>query len=244
MDLVTEKCRELTKSRWDAERVLPRLGALVDAILEANRHMNLTADGEPDLFWVRHVEDALWTAWLLEDSVGRPGAEDRLLDVGSGAGLPGLVLAILWPEAQIDLLEARRRRADFLKSTAESLGLGRVRVLEGRAETLAHQDDHREKYNVVTARAVAPMPTLLELTLPFARLGGVVAAVKSADAQEELRSARTALATLGAGQGPLECLPYQRSDGKACQVCLARKMEPTPGLYPRRCGVPERKPLI
>jgi 16S rRNA (guanine527-N7)-methyltransferase len=226
-----------------------RLGRWVAFTLEAAGRMNLTADREPELFWRRHVEDALAAAEQLEAALGldpaAPQGPGRVLDVGSGAGLPGLAWALLWPGARVDLLDARQKRVGFLNDAIAHLGLtGRVATFCGRAETLGRQALLREQYDVVAARALAPLPVLLELTLPFARVGGVVAAIKAAGVQEEARQALRALRRLGGGDaGAIQALPYARGDGKACALCLARKLAPTPPQYPRREGIPERKPL-
>lgn len=224
----------------DAAAVAMRLARLVATTLEAAARMNLTADREPRLFWDRHIEDAVTAATLLEEALGGPPAE-RFLDVGSGAGQPGLVWAILWPEVRADLLEARMRRVQFLRETADVLGLKNVNVLEGRAETVGRLATARGSYDVATARALAPMPVLLELTLPFVRVGGSVAAIKGADIAQEVAASRRALVELG-GE-PIRTLEYVRSDGKGCRLCLVRKGRATPDAYPRREGIPERKPL-
>lgn len=216
-----------------------RLTELAELILTAAARMNLTADRDPDLFWRRHIEDGLASAWAVEDAVGIPS---RILDVGSGAGLPGLVWAILWPGSSVRLLEARAKRGEFLKQTAAALKLNSP-VLTGRAETLAHRKDFRESFDLVTARALASMPSLLELTLPFVRVGGHVAAIKSAaGAAEELALSAKALDVLGAAPDPRR-IPYERPDGKACELILVRKARPTPPAYPRRDGLPQNKPL-
>ena len=155
MNSIPDKCRDLAESRREAERVLPRLGVLVDAILEANGHMNLTADGEPDLFWVRHVEGR---------AVDRPAAgrfrwagrerRTRLLDVGSGGRPAGIGAGDpLAPRRGSICLKRAAAGRTFSKRRPRAWGWGEFRCWRGRAETLAHQDDHREKYNVVTARA-------------------------------------------------------------------------------------------
>lgn len=221
------------------ESLESRLRELAATILRANERMNLTADRDPGLFWTRHIEDGLASAWAVQDAAG---VARRILDVGSGAGLPGFVWAILWPEASVSLLEARAKRGEFLKQTAAALKLD-IEVHVGRAETLAHQIGLRESFDLVAARALAALPSLLELTLPFARVGGHVAAIKSAaGAGEEVAHSARALELLGAAPEPMR-IPYVRSDGKECEVILVHKIRPTPADYPRRDGMPQNKPL-
>ncbi|MCE5230712.1 16S rRNA (guanine(527)-N(7))-methyltransferase RsmG [bacterium] len=222
-----------------AEALDKRLGGLASLILAAAGRMNLTADRDPELFWARHIEDGLAAGWAVQDAAGIPA---RVLDVGSGAGLPGFVWALMWPESSVSLLEARSRRGEFLKQAAAELGLD-VPVLVGRAETLARDTNLRESFDLVTARAVAALPSLLELTIPFVRVGGHVAAIKStAGADDELAAAKKALGVLGAGPDPRR-IPYDRPDGKPCEVILVRKIKPTPPAYPRRDGLPQNKPI-
>ena len=238
-----ELIRPWAASAEEATALERRLEAVAQAILAANRRMNLTGDEEPRLFRERHVEDALWAARCIEKSIGRPTTGERVLDVGSGGGIPGLFWSILWPAARVDLLEVRRKKARFLKDAIEKLALGNAGVLEGRAEELGREPSLREQYGLVTARALAPLPTLLELTLPFVRVGGRLAAIKAAPLEAELAAAENALHQLGTAADAPNLLPYTRSDGKACVVCLIHKTSPTPPAYPRRAGLPERRPL-
>jgi 16S rRNA (guanine527-N7)-methyltransferase len=242
----------LRMSDWSIQNLTRRLGdpalaAQLDArlhevaglILSAAERMNLTADRDPELFWARHIEDGLASAWTVQDAVGVPRS---VLDVGSGAGLPGFVWAILWPGSSITLLEARARRGEFLKQTAATLRLD-APVLIGRAETLARDKKLRESFHLVTARALSALPSLLELTLPFVRVGGHVAAIKSAAAAaDELVNAKKALDVLGADPNPRR-IQYERPDGKPCEIVLVQKIKPTPPDYPRRDGLPQNKPL-
>lgn len=219
------------------------LARLAAVILEANEQMNLTADRDPALFWARHIVDAAESARRIEVALGPPAAGERILDVGSGGGIPGLAWAVLWPAARVELMETRRKRVEFLRQAAAALGLSNVAVHEGRAEELGQDAALRERFGLVTARALAAMPTLLELTLPFVRVGGWLAAIKSQPVAEELAQGRAAAETLG-GAAETTVEPYWRGDGKPCAVCLVRKLAPTPPGYPRRPNLPERRPIL
>jgi 16S rRNA (guanine527-N7)-methyltransferase len=216
---------------------------LVELVLETNLQFNLTADDEPDLFWTRQVEDSLCAAAALMAELPPPRPGTPLLDVGAGGGIPGLVWGLLWPEALVTLLESRRKRADWLKNASAQLGIAQAAVLAERAEVMGQQPEHREHYGLVTARALARLNVLLELTLPFTRVGGCVAAIKSADCLEEIREAGYALQELGSSPESVHRLPYTRSDGKKCLVLLIPKLRATPHLYPRREGIPKLHPL-
>lgn len=218
-------------------------GRLAALILEANQRMNLTADASPELFWPRHIEDSLRAGCVIESlcRFGR-GEGIAIADVGTGGGLPGLMWAMLWPQARVRLIESRQKRAMFLEEAAGKLRLVNVAVDARRAEVVGHDDGARGAHDLVSARAVAPMASLLELTLPLARTAGWVAAIKGAEVEQELAAAGPALAALG-GRITEGAGEYRRSDGRRCRVCLVEAVEETPQRYPRREGVPERRPI-
>lgn len=232
--------RVLARPRED--RLLSNLRAYVRLLLEANRRHNLTGDRTPELQWRRHVEDALIAAEFVEASIGPPSPGMRILDVGSGGGVPGLLWAIFWPMTRVTLLESVGKKTTFLRETAKALGLSRVTVVQARAEELGHDPEHRERYALVTARALAPLPVLAEWTLPFVRRDGRLLAIKGASVDEELWSATNAFRRLGAPRPP-ESLAYARSDGGGGRLLLFQKVAPTPPEFPRAPGVAERKPL-
>lgn len=149
---------------------------------------NLVSPGALEVLWDRHVLESVALARMLP--LAEPGTE--LLDVGSGGGFPGLVIAIMRPELSVSLLESRGKKVDFLRTTASALGLNTV-VLHGRAEDVARTEAHRGRYHLVTARAVAPMARLLPWTLPFLAPGGLLYAVKGARWREELEDATDTL---------------------------------------------------
>jgi 16S rRNA (guanine527-N7)-methyltransferase len=225
----------LTDLRLDLPaEALARLGTYLDLLLEANRHFNLTAVRDPEEAWTRHILDSLVLLPALP-------AQGRLIDVGSGGGLPGLPVAIARPELAVTLLEATGKKCRFLEDTARALGLDQVTVLPGRAETVANDPAWREGFDVATARAVAGLPTLLELTLPFVRVGGELVALKGARAEEEAMRSGHALRCLGGGKPVLRRFPHPALAG-ACLVRVA-KVKPTPAGYPRAPGKPGTDPL-
>lgn len=204
-------------------------------LLAWNRRMNLTAITEPPLVETRHFLDSLTVALAWR------GAEqpENVLDVGSGAGFPGIPLRIAFPDLRLTLLEATRKKAGFLRHVLESLGLLDVQVIAARAEDAAREPAHRERYDLVTARAVAALPALAELTLPFCRVGGLVAAQKKGDIEEEVASARGALRTLG-GQ-VLRRVPVRMPElEEERELVVLEKTGPTPALYPRRAGMRQK----
>lgn len=200
-------------------------------LLDWNSRMNLTAITAPEDVDRLHFLDSL--ACLLE-----PIPEGALvLDIGAGAGLPGLALKIARPDLAATLLEATAKKARFLEHIVAVLGLHGVTVVNDRAETAAG----RASFDLVVARALAAMPVLLELTLPFCRVGGKVLALKKgAGLAAELASAGRALRTLG---GELAGSREYQLDTEQRQVVVVGKIRPTPPGYPRRPGLPAKKPL-
>jgi 16S rRNA (guanine527-N7)-methyltransferase len=181
---------------------------------------------------------------LLEDSLVLldflPPGPLRVIDIGSGGGLPGLPLRLARPDIALTLLEANQRKAAFLVQAAATLGLADVEVVARRAEDAGHDPLHRETYDFALARAVAPMPVLVELCLPFVALGGRLLAMKT-DAAADADSARNAIARLG---GELVEIGAAVSAARSLgQVVVVQKVSPTPPEYPRRPGVPSRRPL-
>jgi 16S rRNA (guanine527-N7)-methyltransferase len=181
---------------------------------------------------------------LIEDSLVLldflPPGRQRIIDVGSGGGLPGLPLRLARPDLSLTLLEANQRKAAFLVQAAARLQLEDVEVVAQRAEEAGHDPRHREAYDFALARALATMPVLVELCLPFVAVGGRLLAMKT-DAVEEAASARGAIARLG---GELVAIsPAASAARKLGEVVVIEKVRPTPVEFPRRPGVPGRRPL-
>jgi 16S rRNA (guanine527-N7)-methyltransferase len=209
-----------------------RLADYLDLLLDANTRFNLTAVKDRQQAWTKHVFDSL----TLLPYVVASGAR-RVIDVGSGGGLPGLPLAVVQPEVDFTLLEATGKKADFLADAALRLGLANVEVVNDRAETIGRdRDHHREQYDLVVARAVGRLVVLVELTVPLARVGGHVAAIKGARAAGEIEEASEALRRLHA-----EVVESTRTPTGT--IVLVEKLRRTAKIYPRRPGEPKRAPL-
>lgn len=208
------------------------------ALLERNQRVNLTGVRDPDEQERRLFVESLALATLL------PGDVATLADVGSGAGFPGLALAIALPHLRVALIEATLKKCRFLEEVAGELGLGgRAQVLPRRAEEVGRDAAHRERYDVVAARAVAPLPTLLELCAPLCRVGGLVLAPKGARAEEEIAASANACARLGLAAPGLRAVGLPGCGG-ATRVVVVRKEAATPPGYPRRVGLPAQRPLL
>ncbi len=217
---------------------LATLDQYLQTLLEANQRMNLTAVRDPGLAWHRLIVDSLTLLPFLSEMEG--GAS--LLDVGTGGGLPGLPLAIARPDLNVALLETTGKKCDFLRQTVSDLQLDNVEVLQGRAETIAHQRQHREAYDTVVSRAVGPMPVVLELTLGFVRVGGLCLAMKGPKAEAELMASGDALAQLGAGDLDV-FTSYPEDFENDLVVVRVQKAVAMDETFQPTAGTPKRQPL-
>ena len=208
-----------------------------DELIKWNERFNLTAITERDQILLKHFLDSL--AVLL---VWRADGGLAVVDIGAGAGFPGIPLKIVCPDIRLTLIEATGRKVEFLQHLISLLELERTTAIHGRAEELGRQAAHREQYDLVLARAVAALPELLEYGLPFAALGGTMLAHKGAAAHREVHESGKALAILG---GRLERLVPVELPGvtEERQMIVIRKVACTPNNYPRRPGIPHKRPL-
>lgn len=202
-------------------------------LLEGNQRVNLTRITEPREVIIKHFLDSLVVLPYLSGS--------KVCDVGTGAGLPGIPLAIAKPELELTLVDSLGKRVDFLKHAAVELGLS-LEAVHARAEDFGRNPHFREAYDAVVSRAVAALPVLAEYALPLLKKGGVFFAYKGSQASVEVEAAQRALDLLG---GRLEQV-MEFSLGSSAEhrsVVIIRKIKGTPSNYPRKAGLPERKPL-
>ena len=208
-------------------------------LLAWNNKFNLTAITEYEEVEARHFLDSLSVALALPQPLP-PGL--MLLDVGAGAGFPGLPLKIAYSSFNLTLLEATGKKAAFLKHAVSLLGLDGVNIMAERAEDAAHHEEMREKYDAVVSRAVAELPSLMELTLPFCRVGGRVIAQKKGRVQEEIDASTGAMQLLGGRLSEVKEVMVPGLDDRRFLVVI-EKIAPTPLKYPRRAGMPVKRPL-
>ena len=209
-----------------------------DALLvDWNERMNLTAITEPRDVAVKHMVDSL-TAYDAALFSGAP----TVIDVGTGAGFPGIPLKIFDPSIRLTLMDSLAKRLAFLEAVVEDLGLTGVTCVHARAEDAAHEPQRRERYDIAVSRAVARLPVLLEYTLPFVKKGGHLIALKGRTAEEEATDAKRALKLLG---GRLETIRPVTLPGLSDKraVLTITKIAPTPKAYSRKAGTPAKKPL-
>jgi 16S rRNA (guanine527-N7)-methyltransferase len=207
-------------------------------LAEWSRRANLVGDSDEAVVVRRHfLESIALGAALREREILRPAAD--VLDLGAGAGFPGVVFKIVWPSIRLTLIEATAKKTAFLDAIVHDLDLQDATVLTGRAETLGHEPGLRERFDLVVARAVAPLAALVELAVPFARVGGRVVTPKGGRAAQEVVDAQRALESLKA-QAFIVPLAVP---GPPQSLVAVLKKAPTPPEFPRRPGVPSRNPL-
>jgi len=210
---------------------------LAEELISWNDRFNLTAITDPEQIEVKHFLDSLTCLTAM-----RPNPAGRVVDVGTGAGFPGLPLKIVLPQLQMTLVEATAKKADFCRHVVSGLGLEGVQILHARAEDVAHQPEHRQSYDWALARAVAQMPVLVEYLLPFLKMGGRAVAQKGETGPEETHRAEPAIRHLGGRVEQILPVELPRVPDTRYLVIL-RKTAATPDEFPRRPGTPAKRPL-
>jgi 16S rRNA (guanine527-N7)-methyltransferase len=214
-----------------------RFGRYLTFLLAENKRLNLTSVVEPEEVALKHFADSATVLWAAAVPEGA-----RVADVGSGGGFPGVPLAILRPDLRVTLIEAVRKKAAFLERLPAELGLENVTILAARAEEVGQDAAQRGRYGVAVARAVAPLAVLWEYLLPLVGMGGLAVAPKGPGVLAELAGGERAARLLGGGRQTVHPFTLPRGAGER-SVVVVEKTGPTPASYPRRPGLPSKKPL-
>ena len=206
-------------------------------LIDWNRKVNLTSITGYEEVQIKHFLDSL-TVFM----VVLPGMGLKIIDIGTGAGLPGIPLKIISPGIDLTLLEATAKKAHFLENLVASLGLDGVAITTGRAEEIAHDERYREKFDLALARALAPLPALVELTLPFCKIGGCCIAQKKGDIENEVAKSLNAIELMGGILREVKPVMLEELNDNRFLIIID-KIKPTPPRYPRRPGMPAKRPI-
>ncbi len=207
-------------------------------LLEWNQKFNLTAIREPEEIKIKHFLDSL----SVVKSFPQGWTPQSMIDIGTGAGLPGIPLKIIYPQAKLTLVESIKKKAGFCEHMVEVLGLKDAIVSSARAEEIGQDPIHRENYDLALARAVAKMPVLVEYLLPLVKVGGIVVMQKSASAKDEAKASRNAIRLIGGKLDTIIPVKLPDVDDERYLVAL-EKVKATPSEFPRRTGIPAKLPI-
>lgn len=230
-----------------SEKQLYQFDKYYEMLVEKNKVMNLTAITEYDEVVLKHFIDSLAIAEVSKKQPEIKGflteSKSRFLDLGTGAGFPGIPIKIMFPEIRITLMDSLNKRICFLNEVIEKLELDHIEAVHARAEEFARRPEYREQYDLVVSRAVARMATLTEFCFSYVKVGGYFLPYKSSGANEEIQEAGKAVATLGGRIDSLEMIQLPQSDILRI-IPVVKKIKPTPAKYPRTGKKAETNPIL
>jgi 16S rRNA (guanine527-N7)-methyltransferase len=236
MENLTQEIHKLTGFQLN-EKQIGQFKLYENELLEWNSQFNLTAVRDREGIRIKHFLDSLSCLLVFGNQV-----PNKLIDVGTGAGFPGIPIKICFPSIHLTLVESVGKKAEFCRHIAQELELHNVEVVQSRAEEIGQMNLHREKYNVAVARAVANLPILMEYLLPLVKIGGFMIAQKGENGPVEAHSVERSAALLG---GQIRRLQEIKLPGisENRYLIVLNKVAATPAQYPRRVGIPQKKPL-
>ena len=232
-ELMKENLTELKIELSDKQ--LEQFYGYMNILIEWNKFMNLTGITKPEEIITKHFIDSLTVSDKIDKNV-------RIIDVGTGAGFPGIPIKIAFPETKVILLDSLNKRIKFLNEVIEKLELKNIETIHGRAEEYGKNKNHREKYDIAIARAVAPLNILLEYLMPFAKVNGRCLCMKGSSSEEEIENSSNAIKVLGGELIKTEDFYIPNTDIKR-RIVQVNKIKETNNKYPRKAGTPSKEPL-
>ena len=224
-----------------SEEQIAKFDLFAGLLREENKRMNLTSVDDIDQIRARHFCDSLAAVEIIEKFF-EGSSKVSLVDIGSGAGFPGLALAIALPHLDVVSVEATGKKVAFQQRVINEVGIASAKAVQGRSEDMSHDTNYREKFDIATARAVAPLGILAELALGFVKCGGYFLAWKGAKGDEEIVEAKAAIEIMGGEI--VEQVPYQiGAEASNLSIVCIKKIKPTPKEYPRKFGAIKKRPL-
>ena len=220
---------ELTKQHFNQFELYKK------ELLEWNEKINLTAITDENDIWIKHFVDSCTINKYINQN-------SSLIDVGTGAGFPSLPIKLLHNDLNLTLLDSLNKRIDFLKDVVNKLELNNVNFIHGRAEDIANNQNYREKFDVVTARAVANLSTLSEYCIPFVKINGIFICMKAGNVENEIDEANKAIEILGGKLEKVDSFLLPHSDIERT-IIIIKKIKETPKQYPRKAGIPSKNPI-
>lgn len=217
------------------DEVLNKFWAYMTNLLEWNEKINLTAITEEDDIILKHFIDSLTILEYIPE-------KSNVIDVGTGAGFPGIPLKIVREDINMTLMDSLNKRITFLNEIINKLGLKKINAIHSRAEELAKMPEHREKYDIAVSRAVANLSTLSEYMIPFVKVGGKCICMKGSNIEEELKTAKNAIKELGGEIEKVINFKLPDSDNER-NIIIIKKVRNTKSKYPRKAGMPSKEPL-
>ncbi len=227
-----------------SEKITDKFIDYINMINLYQKKINITSVHNPYEIICKHFLDSLSCTHTLNDLIKKyiQGKKIKMIDVGSGAGFPGIPIKLVLPDTRMTLLEARKNKTLFLSKVVESLSLIGIEVIQGRAENIGKTEQYREKFHVVLSRAVAPLSVLCEYCLPLCRTGGIMVAFKGSSYAEELSNSIKVIEVLGGIIENISIIKIPNSNYLR-YLLFIRKIKPTPDNYPRKNGIPSKRPL-
>lgn len=219
-----------------SEKELEKFYEYMKLLIEWNEKMNLTAIIEPNDVILKHFIDSITINKYIDE-------QSKVMDIGTGAGFPGIPLKVLNEDVKMTLVDSLNKRVQFLKEVGKQLELTNIEYIHSRAEELAGSSLHRQQYDIVTSRAVARLTTLLEYMLPFVKIGGRCICMKGPNIIEELEEARKAIQLLGGEIETTENMLLPDSNQER-NIIIIKKVVDTPAKYPRKAGIPSKQPIL